>query len=119
MLAYTFYETDNRVMRYATTLSKRGDQVDVIALRRRGQKEIDDANGVKLYRIQEREVNETGQYSYLNRLITFTIKATSFLTGNLFKAQLNGFNAMPDFSFQCVAELFLRGEILIGRERYQ
>ena len=33
MVAYTFYESDGRVRRYAETLAK-GDQVDVIALRR-------------------------------------------------------------------------------------
>ena len=33
MLAYTGYETDNRVRRYAETLVKRGDQVDVISLK--------------------------------------------------------------------------------------
>src|SRR3984957_5476842 len=32
MVAYTAYEYDNRVRRYAETLVKRGDQVDVIAL---------------------------------------------------------------------------------------
>ena len=32
MLVYNNYETDNRVRRYAETLVKRGDQVDVIAV---------------------------------------------------------------------------------------
>ena len=32
MLVYSFYESDNRVMRYARALVERGDQVDVIAL---------------------------------------------------------------------------------------
>ena len=34
MLTYSFYEGDTRVMRYAEALAKRGDRVDVIALRR-------------------------------------------------------------------------------------
>jgi hypothetical protein len=34
MIAYSFYETDNRVMRYAETLPRRGDHVDVLALQR-------------------------------------------------------------------------------------
>src|SRR5208283_5771817 len=33
MLAYSFYESDNRIMRYADALAQRGDTVDVIALR--------------------------------------------------------------------------------------
>src|SRR5258708_25030083 len=32
MLAYTIYESDNRVRRYAEALARRGDQVEVIAL---------------------------------------------------------------------------------------
>ncbi len=36
MIAYTFYETDNRVKIYAETLVKGGDTVDVIALRQEG-----------------------------------------------------------------------------------
>src|SRR5437870_12487314 len=37
MLAYSFYEGDTRILQYATALAKRGDVVDVIALRRKGQ----------------------------------------------------------------------------------
>lgn len=36
MLAYSFYESDNRVRRYAETLVKQGYQVDVITLRKDG-----------------------------------------------------------------------------------
>ena len=36
-VAYTFYENDNRVIRYAEARAERGDDVDVIALRRPGQ----------------------------------------------------------------------------------
>ena len=34
MLAYTFYEKDNRVRRYAEALAARGDNVEVFALRK-------------------------------------------------------------------------------------
>ena len=34
MVAYAFYETDNRVRRYAEALAKRGDSVEAVALRR-------------------------------------------------------------------------------------
>src|SRR5579864_860654 len=36
MVAYTFYETDSRVMRYAEALAERGDDVEVFALHRPG-----------------------------------------------------------------------------------
>jgi len=37
MLAYTFYENDGRVMRYAEALAQEGAQVDAIVLGRPGQ----------------------------------------------------------------------------------
>ena len=49
MLAYTYYEMDTRVRRYAETLSKRGDNVSAIALRQKGQKFYEEIDGVKIY----------------------------------------------------------------------
>src|SRR5260370_24497693 len=37
MVSYSFYDADNRVMRYAETLAARGDHVDVISLARLAQ----------------------------------------------------------------------------------
>ncbi|HIH97177.1 MAG TPA: glycosyltransferase family 4 protein [Thermoplasmata archaeon] len=85
MLAYTFYETDNRVRRYAETCAKRGDHVDAIVLRREGQPFYDTLNGVNIYRIQKRKVNETGKLSYLIKLTRFLIKSSIFLTKKQFK----------------------------------
>src|SRR5438309_3898864 len=59
MLVYTFYESDNRVMRYAKALVERGDEVDVIAL---GSDETQPAfeviDNVNVHRIQRRQRNE-------------------------------------------------------------
>ena len=60
MLAYTFYETDGRVMRYAEALAEAGAEVDVIALRKPSQPVEEMLNGVRVLRIQERERNEKG-----------------------------------------------------------
>lgn len=81
MLAYTHYEVDNRVMRYAKALVERGDQVDVIALNdgtRRPRYELLD--GVNVYRIQRRLRNEQGKSSYLYRLCNFLFRSSCFLT---------------------------------------
>ena len=68
MLAYSFYESDTRILQYATALAKRGDTVDVLALRRdHDQPEFEVLNGVNVYRIQSRTVNEKGLFSYANR----------------------------------------------------
>ena len=80
MLAYTFYEIDGRVVRYAETLAKRGDHVDVIALRHKGQLLHENIRGVNLFRIQERQLNEKGKLSYLLRLLKFFFKTTVFLS---------------------------------------
>jgi glycosyltransferase involved in cell wall biosynthesis len=75
MIAYSFYETDNRVMRYAETLAKRGDHVEVFALRREGSLRREVLDGVNLYRLQRREVNERGRFSYLGRIMQFMFRA--------------------------------------------
>jgi hypothetical protein len=61
MVAYSFYDSDNRVRRYAETLARRGDHVDAISLRKEGQKSFGNINGVNVFRIQERERNEKGR----------------------------------------------------------
>jgi len=57
MLVYSFYESDNRVMRYARALVERGDQVDVIALSDGKQQPFEIVEGVNVHRIQRRERN--------------------------------------------------------------
>jgi glycosyltransferase involved in cell wall biosynthesis len=79
-VAYTFYENDNRVIRYAEVLAERGHDVDVIALRRHGQGTTGESNGVQVHRIQRRSITERGALSYLPKLLWFLIKATVRLT---------------------------------------
>lgn len=99
MLSYSFYENDNRVMRYAETLSKRGDRVDVIALRKNGQPKFETLRGVNIYRIQERTHDEKGKYSYLGRLIRFLINSSLFLSKEHLKDpyRLVHVHSIPDF----------------------
>ncbi len=79
MVAYTFYEYDSRVRRYAETLAKRGDQVDVIALRDECQSSEEVVNDVRIFRIQRRTVNEKAKLSYLFRLLLFLFRSMLFL----------------------------------------
>jgi glycosyltransferase involved in cell wall biosynthesis len=76
MIAYTFYEGDNRVMRYAETLAARGDQVDVISVGKAGQPHGVVLNGVQVYRIQTREKNERHQLTHLLRILLFLMRAS-------------------------------------------
>jgi len=99
MVAYAFYDSDNRVRRYAETLARRGDHVDAISLRQKGQKSFDTINGVNVFRIQERERNEKGKISYLGRLLKFLIKSTIFISRKHLKRpyDLIHIHSVPDF----------------------
>ncbi|MHB8539098.1 MAG: glycosyltransferase family 4 protein [Candidatus Dormibacteria bacterium] len=81
MVAYTFYERDNRVRRYAETLARRGDNVDVISLRSEGQSgKTVVINGVRVFRIQRRVKDEKNKFVYLSRLILFFLRSMYCLT---------------------------------------
>jgi len=80
MLAYTFYEKDNRVRHYAEALVKRGDQVDAFALARDEQPSYELIQGVRVFRIQKRTIDETGPVSYLIKLLFFFFRSAWILT---------------------------------------
>lgn len=108
MPAYTFYESDNRVRRYAETLAAGGDTVDVFVLKQPGQKKYDIINGVNVYRIQKRLINEKGKFTYLRRLLKFFIKSMIFMTAGHIKKRydLVHVHSVPDF--EVFAALFLK-----------
>lgn len=99
MLAYSFYEGDNRVRRYAETLARRGDKVDVIALGRKSGPNVEIINNVRLFKIQTRVRNETGQFSYLVRLLRFFWRSMFFLAIKDMKDHydLVHVHSVPDF----------------------
>ena len=77
MVAYSQYESDNRVRRYAETLAKRGDQVDVIALSREpASLPVEEIDGVTVYRVQHREHNERSKWTYAWRLARFLVRSS-------------------------------------------
>ncbi len=73
MVTHSFYESDNRVIRYAEALARRGDSVDVLALRRTDrQLQKETLMGVTVYRLQERAAkNEQTKVAYLLPLLRF------------------------------------------------
>jgi glycosyltransferase involved in cell wall biosynthesis len=102
MLAYTPYERDNRVRRYAETLAKRGDVVDVVGLYAEHSHDEPYAvqiNGVNVYRIQHREHNENSKWTYGWRLLRFTVRASIELARMHKKNRydLVHIHNMPDF----------------------
>ena len=99
MMAYTFYENDTRVMRYAEALVKRGDTVDAIVLRADGKPRFEVMNGVNVYRIQKRVVNEKGKFAYLSRLMRFFVKSAFFIAGRQLRKKYDvvHVHSVPDF----------------------
>ncbi|MGA1192862.1 MAG: glycosyltransferase [Kiritimatiellia bacterium] len=99
MMAYAFYDTDNRIIRYAETLAKRGDQVDVLALRRPGQLATEWVRGVRVLRIQERTRNEERKRSYLLRILQFFVLSSWVLARKNMQARYDVIHvhSVPDF----------------------
>ena len=81
MLTYSNYESDGRVRRYAETLAKRGDLVDVIALAGTNVlPKVEEISGVTAYRVQRRERNERHMWAYVWRLLRFHLASSVLLT---------------------------------------
>ncbi len=109
MISYSFYENDNRVMRYAEALAKRGDHIDVIALRKEGQPKQETWKGVRVYRIQHRSRDEKGKFTYLFRILKFLFRSMFFLTWKHLhrRYHLVHVHSVPDFEVfaACLAKL--------------
>ncbi|HDY74909.1 MAG TPA: glycosyltransferase WbuB [Candidatus Marinimicrobia bacterium] len=99
MVAYTFYEFDNRVRRYAETLISEGHDVDMVALRYGDQPKIEVIEGVTVHRIQPRTLNEKTRWSYLWRLLTFLFRSFLLLSWKYFtkRYKLIHVHSVPDF----------------------
>jgi glycosyltransferase involved in cell wall biosynthesis len=99
MVAYSFYEEDSRVRRYAEALAKRGDRVDVLTLRHEGQQPTEVINGVRVFRIQGRTLSEKQKFAYLGKLCLFFIRSMIFLTREQLRDRydLIHVHSVPDF----------------------
>jgi glycosyltransferase involved in cell wall biosynthesis len=82
MITHSFYESDNRVIRYAEALARRGDVVEVAALRRRADLPREEViNGVFLFRIQDRfGKTERSKLSFLWPLLRFLFASSWWIT---------------------------------------
>ncbi len=81
MVTHSFYESDNRVMRYAESLAARGDSVDVLALRREpGIPEHEILNGVNVHRLQSRTgKKEQGVLAFLTPVLGFLFRTARWI----------------------------------------
>ena len=82
MITHSFYESDNRVARYAEALAARGDRVDVLALRRSPElPREENIGGVRVFRIQNRfRKTERSFLAYLWPLFRFLVSSSWWVT---------------------------------------
>jgi glycosyltransferase involved in cell wall biosynthesis len=115
MVSYSFYETDNRVLRYASTLAKRGDHVDVFALRGEGKAPEEEIDGVHLHRLQGRIVNEKSRFSYAWRICQFLLRAALQVANYDLKKRYDilHIHSVPDFMVLSAILPRLRGTPVI------
>ncbi len=100
MFAYTFYESDNRVRRYAEALVDHGVKVDVISLKRSASEStFSSLNGVNIFRLQKRVNDEKSKWDFIVRLLLFFIRSTWFLFKKNFSQPYDVIHVhnMPDF----------------------
>ncbi len=99
MLAYSFYENDGRVMRYAEALAQEGAVVDAIVLGRPGQPREEIVHGVRVLRVQTREKNERSKISYFTRITRFLFRSMVEVTRQHFKSRYHVIHvhSVPDF----------------------
>jgi len=99
MLTYSFYQYDTRVQQYVNALRKRGDTVDVIALRAEGQSKFEIVDGANIYGIQPRVRDERGPLAYLLRVARFFFHSALMISqrhvANPY--QLIHIHSVPDF----------------------
>jgi glycosyltransferase involved in cell wall biosynthesis len=116
MLTYSFYESDGRVRRYAETLARRGDRVDVISLRNEKQSSFDRLKGVNVYRIQKRVRDEKGKCDYFFRVMKFFFRSAAMVTSNHLKQPYDFIHvhSVPDFEvFAAIVPKLMGAKVIL------
>jgi glycosyltransferase involved in cell wall biosynthesis len=99
LIAHRFYEGNSHMMQFANALARRGDKVDVISLRAKGMSKREVVDGVNVYRIQARTIDEKGPISYLWKILLFELRAAVLLAWLHLRNryQLIHVQSVPDF----------------------
>src|SRR5262249_542632 len=99
MVAYSYYESDPRVIREAEAAVGAGFEVDFIALRRPGTPAFEAAGGVRVFRLDQSKYRWRGHVSYLLAYLEFFLRCLAKITSLYFKRwyRLIHVNNMPDF----------------------
>jgi glycosyltransferase involved in cell wall biosynthesis len=104
------------VRRYAEALAQRGDCVDIMALGQEGSRNFDVIDGVNLYRIQNRVLNEKSKVSYLIRIVKFLFRSAIILSKRHLRTHYHLIHVhnLPDFLvFAALVPKLLGGRIIL------
>ncbi len=117
-VVYSFYESDTRVQMYAEALAERGDQVEVISLRKPGLDKHAIVKGVEIHRIQKRVVNENSRRDYLWRMCRFFLLSTLFLSRKSMRPNsifdVVHIHSVPDFEvFAAIIPKLLGAKVIL------
>ncbi len=99
LVAHRFYDDNAHMMQFAKALVKRGDEVDVISLRRKGLARCEVVDGVRVCRVQSRTVGETSKLAHLVKTMIFVMRAAAriFLSHCRRPYDLIHVQSVPDF----------------------
>lgn len=99
MVAYSYYESDPRVIREAEAAVDGGFEVDFLALRRVGTAPTEMVRGVRLIRLNQAKYRGDGHLQYLIEYLMFFIRCFLKTTSLFFRRRYRAIhvNNMPDF----------------------
>jgi glycosyltransferase involved in cell wall biosynthesis len=101
MIVHSIYECDNRVIRYANALAERGDEVDVVALKRnKNLASVETIGKVRVRRLQgRRRKDQQGRGAYLFPLLRFWLAANLWLSWKHLRHRYDAVHVhnVPDF----------------------
>ncbi|MBI2400789.1 MAG: glycosyltransferase [Deltaproteobacteria bacterium] len=99
MVVFSYYPADPRVRREAEVLERAGHNVDVLCLRKKGEKNEESFGGVKAYRVMSGSENKESLFKYFALSSFFAAAALVKLVALSLKNrhQLIQVHNMPDF----------------------
>lgn len=99
MVAYTYYESDPRVIREAEAAVDGGFEVDFLTLRRAGTSPTEVVRGVRVIRLNQARYRGGRRFRYLLEYMKFFLRCFVKTTGLFFKRHYGVIhvNNMPDF----------------------
>jgi glycosyltransferase involved in cell wall biosynthesis len=99
MIAYSYYESDPRVIREAEAAVDGGFEVDFLALRKPGSSSVETIRGVRVIRLNQSKYRGGGHLNYILAYLMFFVRC--FISTTVFflrrRYRVIHINNMPDF----------------------